>query len=95
MQTAGDHYDIIGGAICGSFLVFGLLSVLLYRPWRNMIDRKRHLRPIALEDGNGAVKRDDVDVIEPHYADATAAGSKTGKTGNIQIDADEVRASRA
>lgn len=30
-----------GGAICGSFIVFGALSVLLYRPWRRRIDRRR------------------------------------------------------
>ncbi|KAL3424508.1 High-affinity nickel transport protein nic1 [Phlyctema vagabunda] len=38
--AAGDHYDIIGGAICGSFLVFGLLSVALYKPWRRSVDRR-------------------------------------------------------
>ncbi|KAI9785094.1 MAG: hypothetical protein M1816_000505 [Peltula sp. TS41687] len=41
VQAVGDHYDIIGGAICGSFVVFGALSVLLYRPWRRRIDRRR------------------------------------------------------
>ena len=41
VKVAGDHYDIIGGGICGSFLVFGVISVLLYRPWRSRIDRKR------------------------------------------------------
>jgi high-affinity nickel-transport protein len=38
---AGDNYDIIGGAICGSFLVFGGLSMVLYKPWRRQIDRVR------------------------------------------------------
>jgi high-affinity nickel-transport protein len=41
VATAGDNYDIIGGAICGSFLVFGGLSMILYRPWRRRIDRGR------------------------------------------------------
>lgn len=31
----------LGGAICGSFVFFGGLSVLLYKPWRRRIDRKR------------------------------------------------------
>lgn len=33
-----------GGAICGSFLAFGGLSVLLYKPWRRRIDRRRKVR---------------------------------------------------
>ncbi|KAI9702556.1 MAG: hypothetical protein M1836_001036 [Candelina mexicana] len=41
--AAGDHYDIIGGAICGSFLLFGGLSVLLYNPWRRRVERRRLL----------------------------------------------------
>ncbi|KAF2664575.1 NicO-domain-containing protein [Microthyrium microscopicum] len=43
---AGDHYDIIGGSICGSFVVFGGLSTLLYKPWRRWIEtRRRHATP--------------------------------------------------
>lgn len=30
-----------GGSICGSFIVFGTLSVLLYKPWRHGIDQRR------------------------------------------------------
>ncbi|EKG12158.1 Nickel/cobalt transporter high-affinity [Macrophomina phaseolina MS6] len=41
VERAGDNYEIIGGAICGSFIVFGALSVLLYKPWRRRIDEKR------------------------------------------------------
>ncbi|EOD47792.1 putative high affinity nickel transport protein nic1 protein [Neofusicoccum parvum UCRNP2] len=41
VEKAGDNYEIIGGAICGSFIVFGALSVLLYKPWRKRIDEKR------------------------------------------------------
>ena len=41
VAVATNHYDIIGGSICGSFLVFGILAVVLYRPWRRRIDRKR------------------------------------------------------
>lgn len=41
----------IGGAICGTFIVFGGLSVLLYKPWRRRIDRKRlgdaHFEPLS------------------------------------------------
>jgi hypothetical protein len=30
-----------GGSICGTFLVFGILSMVLYKPWRKRIDRRR------------------------------------------------------
>lgn len=51
VEVAGEHYDIVGGGICGSFLVFGCLSVVLYRPWRRRIDQKRALAvTISTED---------------------------------------------
>lgn len=34
----------IGGSICGSFIVFGTLSILLYKPWRRRIDRQRGVK---------------------------------------------------
>ncbi len=40
---AGEYYDIIGGAICCSFIVFGALSVLIYKPWRRRINRTRQI----------------------------------------------------
>ncbi len=42
----GDHYDIIGGCICGLFLLVGVASFILYRPWRDRMDRR------ALEQGS-------------------------------------------
>ncbi|KAI9369598.1 high-affinity nickel-transport protein-domain-containing protein [Aspergillus egyptiacus] len=54
VQTAGDYYDVIGGAICGAFLVFGTLSVFVYKPWRRWIAR-RHKKPIiTVTDEEGA-----------------------------------------
>ena len=44
VEVAGDHYDVIGGAICGSFIIVGVSSVLLYKPWRKRVDRKRHIQ---------------------------------------------------
>lgn len=40
----GDHYEIIGGSICGVFLLVGLGSVFLYKPWRRRMDRRAALR---------------------------------------------------
>ncbi|KZF21492.1 NicO-domain-containing protein [Xylona heveae TC161] len=45
VAAAGDHFDIIGGAICGSFIFFGALSVVLYGPWRRRVDRRRMSHP--------------------------------------------------
>ncbi|KAF7512520.1 hypothetical protein GJ744_001455 [Endocarpon pusillum] len=44
VESAGEHYELIGGAICASFVVFGLLSVLLYKPWRRRVERNRQAR---------------------------------------------------
>ncbi|GAB1320023.1 hypothetical protein MFIFM68171_10233 [Madurella fahalii] len=45
----GDYYDIIGGSICGLFLLVGLGSVLVYRPWRRRMDKRFHRRPDEVE----------------------------------------------
>jgi high-affinity nickel-transport protein len=39
VQVAGDYYDAIGGGICGCFIIFGGLSVLVYKPWRRWMDQ--------------------------------------------------------
>jgi hypothetical protein len=39
-SNVGDHFDVIGGGICGAFVVFSAASVLLYRPWRRRYDRR-------------------------------------------------------
>jgi high-affinity nickel-transport protein len=40
IRAIGDNFDIIGGSICGVFLLVGVGSVLLYRPWRRRMDRQ-------------------------------------------------------
>lgn len=44
VSSLSDHFDIVGGAICGLFLVVGLGSVVLYKPWRRRMERSRLLR---------------------------------------------------
>jgi len=51
VRVAGDHYDIIGGGICGSFVMFGVLSMVLYKPWRQRVDRKRTVGVVIALDG--------------------------------------------
>lgn len=41
LHVVGDHYDIIGGAICGMFVVGGVVGVLCYRPWRTWVENGR------------------------------------------------------
>ncbi|KAE9976984.1 hypothetical protein EG328_002311 [Venturia inaequalis] len=41
VAVLGERYDIVGGSICGAFVFFGILSVLLYRPWRRKVDSRR------------------------------------------------------
>lgn len=38
IELLEDYYDVIGASICASFIVFGGLSVLLYKPWRRYVD---------------------------------------------------------
>jgi nickel/cobalt transporter (NiCoT) family protein len=40
VDRVGDHFDVIGGAICGAFVVFGAASVVFYKPWRRRYDRR-------------------------------------------------------
>lgn len=49
VEIAGDKYDIIGGSICGAFVVFGGLAFVCYRPWRRRVDRWRSIHAPAVE----------------------------------------------
>lgn len=54
VQTAGDYYDVIGGGICGCFLIVGGLSVVLYKPWRRWIAKRHGKSAGADEEGSGS-----------------------------------------
>ncbi|TQV92417.1 high affinity nickel transport protein nic1 [Cordyceps javanica] len=41
VSAIGDHFEIVGGSIVGVFVVVGLGSILVYRPWRRRMDRKQ------------------------------------------------------
>ncbi|KAL5328459.1 hypothetical protein ACEPPN_001958 [Leptodophora sp. 'Broadleaf-Isolate-01'] len=59
VEKAGDNYDIIGGAICGSFVVAGVGSVMCYGRFRRAVDRRIRLREereegiVVVVDGDG------------------------------------------
>lgn len=41
VSSIGDRFDIIGGSICGVFVVVGLASILVYKSWRRRMDSRR------------------------------------------------------
>ena len=59
VETVEDYYDIIGLGICASFVVFGGLSVLLYKPWRKFVDERREERSGEEEALLGDAGRDE------------------------------------
>jgi high-affinity nickel-transport protein len=61
VQVAGDYYDAIGGGICGCFIIFGGLSVLVYKPWRRWMDQK-HGKNVVV-DVEGYRDEDDAGVV--------------------------------
>ncbi|KAI1633798.1 NicO-domain-containing protein [Biscogniauxia mediterranea] len=53
LSIISDNFEIIGGSICGLFLVVGVGSVLVYKPWRRRMERRRAER-IESDDAEGA-----------------------------------------
>lgn len=47
LDTLGDHWDIIGGCICGVFLVAGVGSILFYGPWKRRMERGQRRRSVV------------------------------------------------
>ncbi|KAF5692899.1 high-affinity nickel-transporter [Fusarium denticulatum] len=41
VSSIGDHFDIVGGSICGVFLIVGLGSIFVYKPWRRHVERQQ------------------------------------------------------
>lgn len=51
VSAIGEHFDIIGGSICGVFLVVGLGSILVYRPWRRRVERRNRALASTADEG--------------------------------------------
>jgi high-affinity nickel-transport protein len=76
VSAIGDHFDIIGGSICGLFVVVGLGSVVVYRPWRRRMDRISGMEPVPISEGEeDAIRRDEAigPVAEESFVEVTAA----------------------
>jgi high-affinity nickel-transport protein len=86
VETAGEYYEVIGGAICASFVVFGGISVLCYKPWKRRVGRRREkLRERALALGGSAGVGD-------HYHDSeidAGGGQGTGEVTFTSYDDDD------
>jgi high-affinity nickel-transport protein len=65
VAVAEDYYDVIGGAICASFVLFGGISILMYKPWRRHIDHRR--QNFQEQPGGQGAERDALlmDAAEP------------------------------
>ncbi|KAL8788656.1 MAG: hypothetical protein Q9213_001584 [Squamulea squamosa] len=81
VAIAGDHYDVIGGSICGSFIVFGALSVLLYKPWRRRFDKRRQV----YQESELVVERDEM-AAEAVNVLAQADEHGNPAAGDVDID---------
>jgi high-affinity nickel-transport protein len=57
VTAIGDNFEIIGGSICGIFLVAGIGSVIVYKPWRRRIERQRVHR-VPSHDAEDCVEPD-------------------------------------
>jgi len=90
VAVAGDHYDIIGGAICCSFVVFGGLSVLIYKPWRRRVDKMRQIQhqpqqlqedeELGIIDGNHEASACEAIRTTPVTCELDRQGDVTNKT---------------
>lgn len=90
VQTAGDYYDAIGGGICGCFIIFGGLSVVVYKPWKRWI-LNRHGRGPLTGDEEGypdesPLPRPDTPILPQHRngvqgVDYGSTGKKDARVG--------------
>jgi high-affinity nickel-transport protein len=90
--VAGEYYDVIGGAICGCFIIFGGLSVFVYRPWRRWVNEQVRLQQQQQDEEAGVAQGG----INPasrveRDADSPIAGSSTletrqGMSSKSQLD---------
>lgn len=84
VETAGEYYDVIGGSICGCFIIVGILSVFLYRPWRRWVDRKYgrdSRRVLDEEERYRDADTDDDDVCGGN--ERVTTNTKQGRGGNV------------
>ncbi|KAL1588895.1 hypothetical protein WHR41_02667 [Cladosporium halotolerans] len=78
VERAGDAYDVIGGAVCGAFVVFGLVAWACYGPWRRRVERWRAVNVREEED------------VEDGYVDEVEGEREEGGKGEALVRVDEM-----
>ena len=97
VAKAGDSYDIIGGGICGMFVVVGGASVAFYGKWRGWVDAKRERMvnavqmerqepindtPVDTKSGKAVAVVEDVRGFQDREAQRSLAGTQSGSAGH-------------
>lgn len=87
VQTAGDYYDAIGGGICGCFIIFGSISVFVYKPWRRWIARRHGRTIVADEEGHEGRLRPDTPILnEERGASPGVNYGSVGKKARVAVE---------
>ncbi|KAK5989791.1 High-affinity nickel transport protein nic1 [Cladobotryum mycophilum] len=73
VSAIGDHFDIIGGSICGVFVVVGISSVVIYPVWRRRIEKKNQRLMVPTNDALG----------DPENSSQTYGTMKVNATVNV------------
>lgn len=96
VEVAGDKYDIIGGSICGAFVVFGGLAFVCYRPWRRRVDRWRMIHAPAVE-GQVFADEGSEELGSQEASGASPVDAKGGASVHVQgvVDGNYGTASRS
>lgn len=104
VETAGDYYDVIGGSICGLFLICGLLSVVLYKPWRRWVSKRHGRADIVDEEGSldsdaEGISRTGGDIstaaAERTLQEDSAAAEDLGKGSTTQVSVQAAKSSQS
>lgn len=82
VAVAGDHYDVIGGSICGLFVVVGVAAIFFYKSFRRWAYATRE-RNLAARDAQQDSNRDVEDIMEPRTLNAEEVGSSTSKAKDV------------
>ena len=84
VAAAGDDYEIIGGSICGSFIVVGAVSVLCYKPWRRRVEERRRARDEMNGINPDSPEEEDGDVVVEETDVQALDKDRDGKIGNTE-----------
>ncbi|KAK6210053.1 Ni2+/Co2+ transporter transition metal uptake transporter [Colletotrichum tabaci] len=86
VDAIGDHFDVIGGSICGLFVVVGLGSVLVYRPWRRRVEKRSEERAVLVPEEERGLGTGTGAGAGSSYGTVTAGGP-TLKKGPVASEA--------